>query len=753
MKIYISKILLLVLSLAMAITLYGCSKNKYYDDESGKMKSRITIDGKNELSLLITDGITLENEKVRIILNEDGSVREYANKESHLYLVKDMTSGIPIRVNKRDGGYQENLGYIFEVVEDNTNTKKVSYTYIFSPVIVKTQITLHKNSDEVIFNLELTGNVHKDPVLDIEYPILDGITTLQDKETDYFATPYATGYLFNNPVDAFNGEGGTGLGKNLSLYPTGWYYTMQFATYYSQNLGGFYWQTKDSGDTIKSLSFVGMGDSLKLSVYHYLDDLKDGDTKFDYDFIIANMNEGNWYEAANKYRDWAQNQPWVQNRKLTERDDYAHKLYENTSLVNFGYRASEASWNDMISIYDQIASRIDNNIFNVSIYNNRRYYELVREYGHDYVCFEFHSITNDPKYFNNKMINAAGRDQIFNLNGATWYYQCASNEDWLNYRMEVDDGFKEKYDVDGFYFDVSFTAVHPIQCFDEKHAHGSRVNVLRYFNQQLLNAANQSSEYGMNSVGVEMITEQVIPYVDFYQARANGGILGWMEDGAIRYYVDNNIAIKIPLFDYVYHEYGALRMDGYLVPDEQLSGAYYHIAAYTVLNGGIPEYNFEFYPADDLPAASMINIDMVDFINLLGNVRSGFGKDYLVYGKMQKSPVIGTGKASYECNNPNIGPSNGTFPLGGTAIVDEVVISTYEYNDKIAIFFSNITEEDIDVDFILKALRDYGIEEGDVVLTSTVGDEGVRIARVKNGIAKIRITLKSRQVYMIEIKK
>ena len=53
-------------------------------------------------------------------------------------------------------------------------------------------------------------------------------------------------------------------------------------------------------------------------------------------------------------------------------------LYENTSLVNFGYRANVSSWTDMVGIYDQIASRIDRSIFNVAVHNTKRYYHFQR---------------------------------------------------------------------------------------------------------------------------------------------------------------------------------------------------------------------------------------------------------------------------------------------------------------------------------------------------------------------------------------
>lgn len=745
------KSLLLIICSLLCVGIIGCSYG-YYDDEDDDVKVKNKIEGNEILSLEVLDKITLENAKVRIILNEDGSIHEYANKESNLYLLKDASNALPIRVNKKNGGYTTYDSYSFQILENSAMNKKISYIYKIGEVSVKTTITLSKDGDEVVFNLKLLNHQKSDPILDIEYPILDGIKSLNNNGTDYFACPYATGYLFKNPVEAFNSDSGMGFGRSNSLYPSGWYYTMQFSTYYSEGVGGFYWQTKDSGDTIKSLSFLGTGEELKLSVYHCLDDLSSGDKEFNYDFVIANMTKGNWYEAANKYREWAETQPWTKKGKLINRDDFDKTLYEKTSLVNFGYRASEATWSDMISIYDQIASRIDNNIFNISIYNQKKYYDLVREYGHEYVCFEFNSITNISEYHSNKMIYSDGREAIYDLNGATWYYQCPYNQNWLNYRMQVDDGYLNTYNVDAFYFDVAFTAVHPIQCYDENHNHGTRINMLSQFNEQLKNADKQSNEAGIYSVGVEMITEQVLPYVDFYQARANGGLLGWMEHDAIKPYIEAGYAEKIPLFTYVYHEYGALRLDGYLTPEEQLSDAYYNIAAYTVLNGGITEFNFEFYPTNKLPSSSKINVEMIDYVNTLGNVRSGFGKDYLVYGKMIASPSVGAGKITYEFNNPNIAPGNGGYPLTGETIVDKVIVSAYENNGKIAIFLANTTNEDINISFILHALRDYGIKDGIINLISS-SNENYKLCSFNNGDAKVKLNLKAREIYMLEIEK
>lgn len=51
-----------------------------------------------------------------------------------------------------------------------------------------------------------------------------------------------------------------------------------------------------------------------------------------------------------------------------------------------------------------------------------------------------------------------------------------------------------------------------------------------------------------------------------------------MEHDRIRSVIENRSAQLIPLFDYVYHEYGILRTDGYLIPDPELGDGFYYVA-------------------------------------------------------------------------------------------------------------------------------------------------------------------------------
>lgn len=649
-----SFVVVLWLIVLTAFSLIGCG-GTYFDDSAKRVLPNVNVGGNNILSLVTGEQITLENAKIRAVFNKDGSVREIVNKESRLYLVKNSTQSDAVRLLKRSETVVGNNA-VWEVEENTDSKKSVRFCWQFQQVKAIATVSLQENADEIVFGIRLENNDEKDTVIAVEYPIIDGIDTLNGKEKDYFASPFITGYLFNNPIDNFN-ENSAGISRSMGMYPNGWNYPMQFSAYYSKNLGGFYWQTKDGGDTVKSFSFIGSNDKLRMSIYHYLGDISSTD-----------------------------------------------------------------------------------------------YLNVVREYNDLFACFEFPSIalksTATQEIIDNAMLGYDGLKQEFTIH----YYQCASGQNWVRDRIEVDRNYIETYNVDGFYYDVDIAADHPMLCYDTTHAHVNKVNVLSDFYNQFAQSEAMADENGFFNIGQEMITEQLLPYVDYYQARANAGLLGWMEHDRIRELIENGSADKIPLFDYVYHQYGALRIDGYLIPDQNLGQAFYQVAAYTVLNGGIPEFNYEYYLSDKLPSASSINLEMVDFVNRLGTMRCGQGKQYLVYGKMAKPPIVGTSTSEYMYENPNYTPNtcNGLATLGGNIVVRDFVTSAFTSEGKLGIFVCNVSASTKTARFVLQAQRDYGINSGTV---SIIGADGTRtkISEIKNGTAKISLSLGSTQVVQLEV--
>ncbi len=766
----IKKIFLIMCFTLMIIMVSSCANNSttkttstkndsasYFDDEAVKYQSSIVdMGGSTTLKLKEnSDSITIENAKVRIVLGLNGSIQEYANKEARLYLNKDVSNAKAISVEYVDGNTTSEYESVSYYVEENTASKKeISFTYKFGSTYIHTYVLLEKDSSEVEFRLDISGNNINNSILDIEYPIIEGIDKLEVKEREYLLTPYTTGYLFKNPLDNFN-DIYFGINKNLGLYPSGWYYPMQFSAYYSTGIGGFYWQTKDEGDSIKSFTFTGDDGKLRLSIWHYLDDIGKTNYTFEYPTIISNLVEGNMYEPINKYKDWALKQSWVKQGKISERSDVSKELFEDTTLCIFGYRSTTSTWTDMLNIYDMYSNVIKGKKLNISIYHNKTYMNLVKEYEDIYSCFEFNSLNPaGSQYDSAAMMKKDGTLPTFNIGDTPNYYICASDDSWTQARLKQDQNYVDTFNATALYFDVDFTTMHPIQCFNKEHSHGTRINVGKEFYEYYKAASDLMDENKTYSVGGEMISEQMLPYLDYYQARANGNLAAYMESDYIRPYIEMGVAKIVPLFTYVYHEYGALRLDGFLVPDEQLSNTFYHTAALTALDGGIVEFNYEYYyPLTTLPSTSDISLDMLEFVNKLGLARTTYGKNYLVYGDMLPSPNLGTGQSTYEFNNPNYTPRtcNNYLTLSGEDTLDDVVVSSFKYSNNIAIFLSNITSKDLDVAFVLHALRDFGITNGTIYMTSSLGDNKVKIGSLENGNSNIQINLKSHEVYMLEI--
>lgn len=724
---------------AMLMGFCGCDK----EDPA------VDLGGSDVLSLVQTEqSITLENAKVRLVLNADsGSIREMANKESGLYLTKDATESIPVRLSFASSTTADYGDFSYKVTADDAQNKELTLNWTFGELPdVQAVIRLQEDADRVTFRVGVLGNLQQSTVISVEYPIIENIGTLKDKQTDRFLSPVITGYLFENPVDNFNSDF-MGISKQLGEYPSGWGYPMQFSAYYSEGLGGFYWQTTDGSDTVKSFTMTGDNGKLRLGIYHYVSDICDGDKLFDYDIVFANMTKGNWYEAANTYREWASTQSWaVDTGLLKDRTDVDKSLYEDTTLTLFGLRV-DLDWADYPDIYDLLKGTVDGKFLNVAIYKNNTYMDRIERYGDLLNIFEFSSLCltsaaeNLCDYYSTAMMDAKGEKETFTIH----YYECAAQEAWREYALSREEGFITNYGVNGFYYDVDIAADHPKLCYDTTHSHGTRVNVHQDFIEQIEDARALSKTDIPYTVGTEMITEQLLPYVNYYQARANGGLLGWMEHDRIRTVLENGSAVQIPLFDYVYHAYGILRTDGYLTGENSIGDGFYYVAAYTALNGGIPELNYEYYPQQDLPAVEDMDLSYLAFLDTLGNIRTGSGKDYLVYGQMMPAPEVDAGTTVYDFHNLNYNPYScvGMDTLSGQAELPNVVTSAWKNGNSNAVFLCNTSDETRSVTFMLNAGADFGVDSGEVLLGGKV------LCKIKNGTAEITLKLEPRQVVML----
>jgi len=795
------RVISLLLCLTMIITvLVACSKPQYttYDAYHNPLADT-DVGGSDTLAVNESDEtITLENEKVRIVFHRvNGSIKEYVNKETKQYLVKDAAADSPFLINYSNAEVN-NGSFSYSVTEDTEERIEIQFVWtIRNDTKLITHSRLEKESDTICFDVAIEGNVYDNYIISVEYPILNGITELCEGGNDQFVSPVATGFLFDNPASTFNSDEYSfqGITKSMGMYPSGWEYPMQFMAYITKNVGGFYVGTTDGGSTIKSFTFYGTGgNKLHAGVHHYLDDIAEEKVTFDYEIQISNLTKGYWQEAGDRYFQFAKAQEWMQKGKLEDREDINTALFEDTVLVNFGITGNnsgttpnsitEFAEEQRAKLYDLFDETLEGNILNIYLnfwQNNQvsnefnaawdtifpanvdgEFQNRVTERGDQVILFEFNTLYNtnyrlftdvNTRWKSYAIKNIVGNELLFTHSTDSdfrqWWYVCPSVEEWIKFCVDKDEELLKTYSANGLYHDVGTAAVAPLQCYDTSHPHGTRVNVIYDYVEIERLSKELSSGYGQHSVGQELIYEQLLPYVDYFQARANGGLLSWMENDRFRELLETGEAMKVPLFEYVYHAYGGLRMDGFMMPYEEMGDGYYYAMAYTALNGGIPEYNYEFsYMA---AVVDKVHTPYLEFINELGAARTDYGKEFLVYGTMKKGPTVSKETVTYEYYNNNVTHSSGI--LSGEATFERVISSAFEHDSKIGIFLMNIAEEDMTVNFVLEAARLYGVEEGQIKIYNSETGIYTKLADIKEGTANCSVKLPSREVVMLVIDK
>ncbi|HWE64295.1 MAG TPA: hypothetical protein VHB98_21495, partial [Chloroflexota bacterium] len=181
------------------------------------------------------------------------------------------------------------------------------------------------------------------PIAALAYPYLAGIGRLGDDPAgDELVHPYATGFLVRNPLDALPPITAETEGEQpvvLGLYPEGFSgSTMQFMAYSAAGRGGFYVATEDGTGHEKWLNFYRHPDGdLRLAVWHGPADYAAcRDVLPPYAILLAALDGGTWYDAAERYKRWALAQPWAGRGPLWAREDRPRWLFEHVGLCTFG---------------------------------------------------------------------------------------------------------------------------------------------------------------------------------------------------------------------------------------------------------------------------------------------------------------------------------------------------------------------------------------------------------------------------------
>jgi hypothetical protein len=327
--------------------------------------------------------------------------------------------------------------------------------------------------------------------------------------------------------------------------------------------------------------------------------------------------------------------------------------------------------------------------------------------------------------------------------------------------------------ADAMYYDISANNLLHI-CLDPEHGHPvGGGNVLTGAYKRLYNDTKEACARVKGSyfpVGTEMMNEVFLPELDYYQARAGGRPCAALELWPYKKQIDEGTAELIPLFEYVYHEYGAVRMDGWGKLVEETGDLFYDAAAKIYLWGGLYELNYEYSPAEAINGEETCGKDhyydfsafgyeysagRARYLRQFAALRTGPGNRYLSYGRMLPPPVFTVEereKRYYHYNHGHHEIFSGSIKL--PAVRASAWMTCDAKNESCALFFVNTELDEQRIALSLQAADYPGLAEAVLYTGFDPDTPPVRVPLgtiPAEGVLSLSLTLPSRKAVMLEL--
>lgn len=657
------------------------------------------------------------------------------------------------------------------------------------------RIMLTDDSNEIEFRCKAV-NGSRGTVVSLEYPIIGGLGVITERGGhDFVVHSFATGFKVRNPMKHFEKDG-TGL--RFMPYPESFSgSSMQFFTYYGMNKGGLYFAALDGEGYAKWLNFY-KNDSgwLEASFIHGCEDMGAGKgLSVDYPIVVKPLEGRDWYEAADLYKSWAERQSWCSKGKLADRkeDERCKWLYEQMGVATFGINAGfdRTEWlrkyhehirtpmfhilgpdwtNAPQTFYKGVPGGYDD-WFPTRF--NRENIETMKSYGDKYAPFEFDYLFHMEGADGERGKEAAQkfpvRGKLKSIDAYQFPFICPAAEYTQSFHVQRDETIQRLDDVDSIYYDISANNIMKI-CLDDTHGHpvgaGKAINEAYRDNYIRTKAAMIEAAGRYVPMGTEMMNETLLDVLDYYQARAGGQPAAPLEGYPLRELIKAGEAELVPLFTYVYHEYGAMRLDGWGKLAEEIGSLYYFTVARTYLWGGLYELNYEYSPMESLdgrenapeehyypfePRGYAFSGGRADFLAMFADLRTGAGNKYLAYGVMLPPFAFERERIQADWFLYNHGKQDSND--SGELMVDVIVHSAWRYKEEsLGLFFANVSTESHRV----KAAADpnrYGLAGSSfryVVHAGAAGGGDVPLMLQDDG--SFELDIPARSVVLVEIR-
>jgi hypothetical protein len=495
-------------------------------------------------------------------------------------------------------------------------------------------------------------------------------------------------------------------------------------TYYAVGCGGFAFSSDDATGAQKWFNFYKHGEHLRVDLGHGTGDL-DAPLEPAYDMVVTALAEGTWTEAADRYKAWAVRQRWCARGPVADDPARDHRCYEQVGIATFGINAAEdrTRW---IRRIREIAGTPVLHVLGPNWTNRLQDYRSSLPGGlDDWFPARFDQANVDAIRAQGDLLVPFYFDLLFGRGGAdetegvaalqqipkparsideyTFPFLCPATPFFQRLHAQRDETLVAEYGVDGVYYDISANNVLK-QCYDRSHGHPPGGGAF------LVDAYRKLYAEPAVTRGTEMINEVFLDQLDFYQARAEGSPVATFEADRFREWMKSGDAEKVPLFTYVYHEYGPVRLDGWAKLSRETGDLFYWVAARVLCWGGLFELNYEFSPLEivggerepldehyaNLPDHRYeIDPAKAAFVGELARAR--VGNPHLAYGTMLPPLAIDSPPVEldwFHYNGPQEWPS---YEDRGTKTVPAVVHGAWRFRGKIAVVLVNISEDDLRV--------------------------------------------------------
>jgi hypothetical protein len=743
--------------------------------------------------LPMADAIVLENAQLQIALSaENGSIQQITNKSRGLRLIRFPAIGPPWRIEfEGQADWFDETGS-FHSISDKSGLAVTLRWETAIGLTIEGRVELIE--DEVRFTIGVLNSA--DHRLDkIEYPILRGIGDLSDDADSCLVHPQGTGFLFRRPFHLFQTEPLRQQGLRYSPYPEGFSgSSMQFMAYYAAGQGGFDFTAHDPAGAMKWLNFFkNPTGSLECTFIHQAAEIAPGrDLTVSYPILIGALTEGNWYEAADRYKQWSTQQPWVAKGQLSSRTDRCDWLLDEVGYATFGINASH----DRSRWFDRFHAITDHPAFHIlgvnwpkaqADYHNHlpagredwfpaNFHEAnldtIRRNGDYWAPFEF-DLLLDPHGADGERIAAAHQqfpDEKHSFDQYHFPFVCPADPFLPELHRWRDETIARDYGADALYYDISVNNVQ-MTCRAPHHGHpigGGPWMVDAYARMYAATKEAMSVAKGAYvPQGAEMITECMIPSFDFYQARAEASPLSAFEADFFRTWIRQGDVEKIPLFAYLYHEYGPVRLDGWAKLSPEVGELFYWVASRVALWGGLFELNYEFSPLETLdgmdddpaehyyafePRSYQVDAAKTDFVREVAVARTGFANPYLVYGTMLRPLPFESPEINLDYFLYNVGTDRPHYEETGALRVPSVVQAAWRAPDgRLGFLFVNLHRDRSQLVTLEFDGVQYGFpHDSSYSLTMITATSRETIA-TGNGRTRISLTLQPRRITLLEV--